>query len=272
MTRTLTFAAMVLGLTATVRAEVPVAPPPREVRADGSRDPVPPQEVVKKENPLEVVERIIKNSKDVGDKLAMTDTGTDTRKTQDKILKDIDALLNQDDPPPKDDQNKDQDKDKKKDDQKDKDNKSDPNEQPKKDMNPMGGMGDPKKDMEPAGGMADQQPMGGDQPKQRRPRQSGDEPKEKEGKGGEKSKEKQPTGGQPKQPPKDPAGGKTPDPSGGKPQPNQVLPFEEEVAKDVWGHLPDKLRQQATQYYKQEFMPRYSDLLRLYYSSLAEKK
>jgi hypothetical protein len=47
------------------------------------------------------------------------------------------------------------------------------------------------------------------------------------------------------------------------------LPLDEDVAKEVWGHLPDKLRQQVTQYYKEQFMPRYTDLLKQYYSSLA---
>ena len=61
-----------------------------------------------------------------------------------------------------------------------------------------------------------------------------------------------------------PTGGMVP---AGKP----VLPFNEDVAKEVWGHLPDKLRQQMTQYYKEDVMPKYAELLRLYYSSLSEK-
>src|SRR5262249_16846680 len=107
MTRLFVFAVLTAGVVSVSRADVPVAPPPREIRADGSPDPGPSPEAAPKEDPLAVVERIIKNSKDVGDKLAMTDTGTDTRNKQDKILKDIDALLNQEDPPPKSDMNKD---------------------------------------------------------------------------------------------------------------------------------------------------------------------
>ena len=42
--------------------------------------------------------------------------------------------------------------------------------------------------------------------------------------------------------------------------------------KQVWGHLPEKLRQQMSQYYKEQFMPKYGDLLRQYYSSLAERE
>jgi hypothetical protein len=52
-----------------------------------------------------------------------------------------------------------------------------------------------------------------------------------------------------------------------KPKPS--VPLDDDVVKEVWGHLPDKLRQQVTQYYKEQFMPRYSDLLKQYYSSLA---
>ena len=76
----------------------------------------------------------------------------------------------------------------------------------------------------------------------------------------------------PTQPPKN-TGGKVPDPKPGDPKgPGiPVLPIEDEIVKEVWGHLPDKMRQQATQYYQQDFMPRYTELLKLYYSSLAEK-
>jgi len=48
-----------------------------------------------------------------------------------------------------------------------------------------------------------------------------------------------------------------------------TLPIDDAVVKEVWGHLPDKLRQQVSQYYKEQFMPKYSELLKQYYSSLA---
>ncbi len=283
MIRVLFFALLAAGVVSVSasRADVEVAPPPREIRADGSRDPAPMPEVVKKEDPREVVERIIKNSKAVGDKLAQTDTGTDTQQAQSKILKDIDALLNKDDPPPQPDKNDmnmnpdmnpDMSKDKK--DMKDKDMKSD--------MMPMGGMGDKKMDMMPMGGGGgsgmDQQPMGGGQPRERRPRQQGGDKKDQQqpkdqnmGAGGSGNQQKQPAN------PKDPknTGGKTPDPHGDKPPPPSGLPLfptDDDVARQAWGHLPDKLRQQATQYYKQDFMPRYAELLKQYYSSMNEKK
>ena len=49
------------------------------------------------------------------------------------------------------------------------------------------------------------------------------------------------------------------------------LPSDEDASKQEWGALPDKLRQQMAQYYKEDVMPKYAELLRLYYSSLAEK-
>lgn len=274
------FAAAACGLAAPARGQPPTAPPPREINRDGSRAPAPqPEPPAKAENPAEVVGRIIKNSKDVGDRLAKTDTGTDTRGTQDKILKDIDALINrQEDPPPPED--------------KDKNDKNDKNDT--KDMPPpmggdmMGNMGMPMGGMgmqngPPMGGTGDQQPKGG----QRRPRSGdpmGGDKKDKD-KGNEqphpptdKGKEQQ---GKGKGPDKD-KGGKPGDPKegggataggnkkgGGKAA--SGLPFDEDVAKDVWGHLPDKLRQQMTQFYKDDVMPKYAELLKLYYSSLSER-
>ena len=291
MTRAASFAllAAALASASASRADVEVAPPPREIRPDGTRDPAPAPEVAKKENPLEVVDRIIKNSKVVGDKLAMTDTGPETRQKQDTILKDIQSLIDQQEnpPPPKPDQDKDKqdqkdknpdDKkpdDKKPDDKKPQDKKPQDKTDKKDDMMPMGGMSDtpPKKDM-PMGGMGmdqqPQQPMGdGDQPRERRPRQqNGEQPKDPGGGGGGGQKNPQPAGAQPKNP-----GGKIPDPlNQGKPPPAlPALPFEDEVVKDAWGNLPAKLRQQAEEYYRQEFMPRYAELLKHYYSSLSEK-
>jgi hypothetical protein len=269
MTRILLFALLATGVlsVSSARAELPVAPPPREIHADGSRDPAPQPEVVKKEDPRVVVERIIKNSEAVGDKLAQTDTGTDTRSTQTKILKDIDALLNQDNPPPKPDQDKDKDKNK--------DNNPDMSKDKKdmKDMAKGSGAGDMNMmQMGNMGGMG-MESAGGDQPRERRPRQQGadkdPQPKDPGSGGGSGQQKTQPAN------PKDSknAGGQIPDPhSKNAPPSKPILPLEAEVVKQVWGHLPDKLRQQATQYYQEEFMPRYAELLKQYYSSLSEKK
>ncbi len=239
---------------ANARADLPVAPPPREVRPDGTRDPVPKAEApAKGEDPAVTVKRIIDNSKDVGDKLAKTDTGADTRKTQGKILSDIDALINQQENPPP--PSPDQDKDKK--DMNDKKDMKDPMMDPGMKKDNMGNGGTGMGDSPPMGGMGERQPRMGDS--------------KKEHGGGVKDPGKpdnDPKKDTPKDP-KDPAGaaGNPMGKANGKPSP----PIEEDVSKDVWGHLPDKLRQQMSQYYKEDFSPKYAELLRLYYSSLADK-
>ena len=256
--------------------DVEVAPPPREIRSDGSRESVVEPMLLKPQNPLETVERIIKNSKAVGEKLAMTDTGTDTRKTQDIILKDIQSLIDQQEnpPPPKPDQNQDMNKDQKG------DNSNDMNK--KDDRTPMNDMNDSpprNKDMQPSNGNEQQPKDAGDQPKNRKPRQQNGNDSKEQGKKpmnpgfnqeGEKGAGKGSSGAS-----KEPKNGtgQLPDPmsKGERPPTTPSLLPEESVVKDVWGYLPDKLRQQAMQYYKQEFMPRYSKLLGQYYSSLSEK-
>jgi hypothetical protein len=247
-----------MSLAPSARGDVPVAPPPREVRADGSRDPVPAEPQRPKENPLEVVERIVKNSQAVGDKLASTDTGTETRGKQKTILKDIDSLIDQQENPPPpmgSDSN-----DKKNDDKKNQDKKDEGKSNP--DKNSQSGM----------------DPQGNPPPRGRKPRQSesGGQPKNqgKQQAGAKKDSgisQSNPMGGKK---PASPKGGKNPvNPMGGvpngKPMPKPSLPIDDAVVKEVWGHLPDKLRQQVSQYYKEEFMPKYSELLKQYYSSLA---
>ena len=112
------------------------------------------------------------------------------------------------------------------------------------------------------------------QPRERRQRQqSGDQkeqqPKEPGSGGGSGQQKTQPAN--PKEPKN--SGGQIPDPHSKNATPTKpILPLEADVVKQVWGHLPDKLRQQATQYYQEEFMPRYAELLKQYYSSLSEKK
>ena len=57
----------------------------------------------------------------------------------------------------------------------------------------------------------------------------------------------------------------------GKPPSKPALPPDDAVTKQIWGHLPDRLRQEMNQYYKEQFMPKYNDMLRQYYSRLAER-
>lgn len=54
------------------------------------------------------------------------------------------------------------------------------------------------------------------------------------------------------------------DPKGSNEPPGQMY-------KDVWGHLPEKMRQEMDSYFKEHFMPSYNELLKQYYSKLAEQ-
>lgn len=279
MTRvpSLAILAVVAALLAEVpaRGQLPVAPPPREVRPDGSRDPVPkPEPPAKPEDPATVVDRIIKNSKDVGDKLAQTDTGAGTRKAQGKILSDIDSLINRQEnpPPPKPDENQDQQKDKK--DDKDRQKNNDPmtGTGMGKDGMPPSPMHDSPMGNKGAGGKQGGMPRGNTGGSGRRPRAGERDQKKSDQPQEQPDPKEQKKGGQPKgsNDAKDPGGAAGGNP-GGKAKAASSLPFNEDVAKDVWGHLPDKLRRQMTQYYKEDVMPKYSELLRLYYSSLSDK-
>jgi hypothetical protein len=233
------------------RADLPVAPPPR---------PAAPREA---EDPAVVVERIIANSKAVTEKLAKTETGEPTQTTQATILKDIDALIDrQENPPPsgggggENDQN----------DQKDQ-NQQNQNQQNQ--GQGSGGMG--KGGQQPADGQG-----GGQQSRGRRPRggkDKGGQPGGQEMANAGGKNDPQPGGAKAGETgPKGPKGA-TPGAAGGTdpttPPPRPTVPLDDEVAKEVWGHLPDKVRQQVTQYYREEFMPRYAELLKQYYSSLA---
>jgi hypothetical protein len=44
-----------------------------------------------------------------------------------------------------------------------------------------------------------------------------------------------------------------------------------DIYKDIWGHLPETLRQEMEQYSREQFMAKYNDLLKQYYATIAEK-
>jgi hypothetical protein len=70
--------------------------------------------------------------------------------------------------------------------------------------------------------------------------------------------------GQPGTNPDQAQGATMPPPPNGKPE--RLSDFN----RDVWGHLPEALRQEVDHYYRERFMPRYRDLLQQYYTRLAE--
>ena len=214
--------------------KVPDAPKP---------EPATPGEM---EEPAKILERLTQNTKDIGERLKDQDTGDETRKKQEQALKDIDALLKQNEPP----------------------------------MGSGGGASEMPPPPMPGGnsGMKPPPMGGGQRPK----RGGGDKPMPM---GGMKDPMMQPGGMKDpmpmgmgtgmKDPMMQPGGMKEPgnnsgtNKTGNSTSPN--LPNEDPFTKQVWGHLPEKLRQQASQYYREQYMPKYQEMLKQYYSNLAER-
>jgi len=250
--------------------------PPREVKPEDKKA-APAKEPAKAEPKEELdvqktAERIAENAQKAGERLKEKDPGVDTRKIQQEILKDIDALLKkaQEPPPPSPPMS---------------------SEMPPPMMPPpKDGMSPPKDGMAPKSPM----PMGG--PSGMPPPKGSSGSQGNEGK--KPRRERKPRGDSPmgmsepmanaspkgmnpmpekKEPNGDPKGGteKKDGKEGdqfGKKSPKRENDKLADLYKDVWGHLPERLRQEMDLYYREQFMPRYSELLKQYYSSLAEQR
>jgi hypothetical protein len=191
-------------------------------------------------------ETIVRDATAAGKRLAEKDPGDSTQKHQQDALKNLDALIRkaqEPPPPPKQD---------------------DASPSPKKD----GKEGNPPpKDNTGMGGMS-KSPAGG-------PQQQGGSSARRE----QRQKNRQAQGGgtqtarttsqQMGTEPRLDRGGTAGRPASAEPK--GLPPRIPDVYKDVWGHLPEKMRQEMDLYFREQFMPRYSDLLRQYYSSLAER-
>jgi hypothetical protein len=211
-------------------------------------------------------ERIADNAQKAGDRLKDKDPGENTRKIQEEIIKDIDALIRKAQNPPPSPMSSDM---------------SPMQPPPKSD-----GMPPPKgsaKDGQ-GGGNPQKSPMGmsggssgsrdkADRRSRRERRPRGDSPMDT---GGPIAKD--PMGGMDPMPatPESKERGSRPSGDGGdrfgKTTPKRQNDKLADLYRDVWGHLPDRLRQEMDLYYREKFMPRYSELLRQYYAALAEQR
>ena len=181
-------------------------------------------------------ERIIQNANEAGKRLGAKDPGADTRKIQQEILKDIDALIRKAQEPPPPDQN----------------------------QQPNGGMSN-------LGGGMPKQTMGGNDPSSGPPSRKDRRERARQNAGNPTGNGQQTqTASEPRRP--DPKTGMGPmDGSPNRIESKAAMPRIPDVYKEVWGHLPEKMRQEMDLYFRDRFMPRYSELLRQYYSSLAER-
>lgn len=208
--------------------------------------PAPKQEPV---DVTKTAERIVQNANEAGKRLHAKDPGADTRKLMEQILKDIDALIRKaQEPPPE--------------------------------QNMGGGMSN-MNDMNMGGGMSNMNNTGG-MSKQQQPMSSNENGplsrKERRERAKQNASNNNSTAQQQPQPMSDPFRNEAKK-NGGDPKeqsPNRIeskaaMPRVPDVYKEVWGHLPEKMRQELDLYFRDRFMPRYSELLRQYYSSLAER-
>ncbi len=285
------------------RADIPQAPPPREIT---EMKDTPSPEIPLVQAPAHIVQRIIANAQQVGEKLAQRDVSPATRGRQTQILKDIETLLQLEPPSNNDPQQADQ---------------KEPSSASKKDpgsqtasRSPSLSESQPPSPSQSQSQLGMQSPMGPRPPQPQTP--AGTPPSDRSGFSGGQSTQDTPqntphsqarSGRRPRllqaqtsplrenetkspsqnpvsnssstpatqQPPTAPANLRTaPADTAAKPlaiPPQAMRPEEPEWVRRVWGHLPDALRRQASEYYRQTFIPRYAKLLEHYYSSRSDK-
>jgi len=246
----------------------PVDPPPIDPKEKDPKVKDPkekdPKEDAAPEEPemdeAEVLNRVGKNMRTSEDRLANRELTDGTQQVQDDIIKDLDSLINKmqnggggenQDQQQKDDQNQ-QNQDKK-------EQSGDKKQQSGGKVKP--GMASRKRGLK---GQQQQQAKAGQgkKPGGQRPgdqqAKAGQGNKPQQGKPGEKPGEK------PQQNPANQGGG------GGQSQPGEATKLAE-MYKDVWGHLPETMRAEMNAYSREQFMAKYNDLIKQYYSTLAEK-
>ena len=228
-----------------------IAPPIPRVILPAKALPKPEVDVapIEGDDVRSVANRIVKGTKAVGEKLSGQDTSEETRKDQKQVADDIDTLIKLlENPPPMNNQNP--------------------------PPPPMPNDGPPPP---PPKNKGETKPQGGEGNRPRRPRpqagkpnkpESGPMPMPMPGEGqpqGAKPEGKPMPEGQPM-----PMSGAEPgDKKSGAGAP--MLPLAETIAKDFWGHLPEQPRQKMMQFFREQYVSKYKDLLPQYYSAISEK-
>lgn len=199
------------------------------------------------EDERDVLERVSRNMRGAQDKLSNKETGDPTQQQQRDVLKDLDDLINRSQQQEQGGGGGGGAQQQQQDDQNDQDK-----------QNQQGGA---QKQQRTKAGQKMTQKQGQQQQaraqRQPRPRNqmARNDPKEGEGKG-EKQK---PMGG----------GGEDPGQGGNSDRGKET---DEKQYKDVWGHLPESLRAEMNAYSNPKpFMPRYDDLIKKYYRTIAEQ-
>ena len=246
-------------------------------------------------NPEKLKERIIRNSKAAGERIEGQDTGEETRKLQDQNVKDIDELLKQlqnppdsggggGSPPPP--------------------SGSGGSPPPSGGATKSGGMPPPSGQSGPSSGGSkssaqrrqerqQQQASGSGKDRSDSPSEGGKDKKdggaggkEQGSNAGKEDRTAKEKGGTSGTNPKEGPGGKDKDektangggqgtvgekPKSEEPKKTAMNEKDAEKYRDVWGHLPEKLRQEMELYFREQLDPQHAEMLRQYYSALAER-
>jgi hypothetical protein len=238
----------------------------------------PPAPGLPEEDEREVLDRVSRNLKTVGDRLANQELGEGTRQLQDDVLRDIESLIRRSESPPQGG-GAGQDQDQQDQDQggaQSKGGASGQGGQPKGSTG-QGKQGRGQKSQGKGGAQAGGQLGGGNQPGGLR-RPGGQKQTARGNRRGGRGDRlarggQQPSGQQPGQEPggedgKGQNGGK----GGGKTPPGVPDRNADLDKRDVWGHLPESLRAQMNAYASQrEFMAKHEALIRKYYRSISEQ-
>jgi hypothetical protein len=233
-----------------------------------SRDPEP---VTQQEEEKEVYQRVVKNVHNVEERLAKNDLGEGTRQTQRDILKDIESLIHRSENPPpqsgeQDQQNGGEGGGEDQNSMQNQDQQSSKGQKGKGSQKSKGNSGGRT---QPGGSSGGGQPGAGKQPGRRQP--GGQQPGSQRA-SGKQSGEQKPGGkdGNGKQPGgKD---GKNGNGGGGGSKGERAMNRNADLYKKEWGHLRETIRAQMDAYSNpQPFLPKYDDLIKRYYRTIAEQ-
>lgn len=220
-----------------------IAPPIPRVILPAKALPKPEVDIVPAEGDDvgSVANRIVKGTKAVGEKLSGQDTSAETRKDQKQVADDIDTLIKLlENPPPMND-------------------KGPP-------PPPMPNDGQPPP---PEKNKGESKPQGGEGSRLRRPRPQAGKPNKPDSAPMPMPGDGQPQAAKPEGQPMPMSSAEPGDKKSGAGAP--MLPLAETIAKDFWGHLPEQPRQKMMQFFREQYLSKYKDLLPQYYSAISEK-
>jgi hypothetical protein len=221
-------------------APAPEKKPSRPATEEPKEDPPDPEAADPNKEEQELLDHVDKNMRKSEDRLANRELNDATRQVQEDILKDLDALINRDQQNPQ----------------------TQPNQQNEQDQQGVSASAERRKkqtSMGPGTSMKTGRRQRSGQTQiarnssQRRPGRGSPSP-------GSGQKPQEPNG--PAQAGNNPGGG-----GQSQSEPNKLS----EVYKDIWGHLPETMRAEMNAYSREQFMDRYSELIKRYYTTIAEK-